>query len=426
MLVISGDVVELKEETFKATGVSMNEFLVVKVVEDRCFVMVDGNKKYDIKVSSISRIIRKKKIFLMTYGWLDDLLRGLINRDHGSIDVRSIEKNSLSIVGEKIAYVPLSRTKNDYFYIDRSGDSRCVQYGKPIPIINSILKLAGRGKLTKEEEHNILSQITADDYYFKEVTGKDITKYYYGEYYLDGGGSLNHSCMRYFDNTNKHNSIFKLYEENASMLVLFAPDGSVAGRAIIWNVRNKYSGEIEFRMMDRVYTQRDMLENLFVKYAEDNGLAHLEAQVRGMHYVLLNKKKKYLDDYKIVLNKELIEYLQFPYLDTWHSASTVRSKELFCCNHKCGSAPVNLTSTRGFICFSNSDEAMELMTTIYKNDGYVFDDDIDDFTNNPHSIAEIYEYSALNNVSCFFRNGEFHIEEDGYYDEEEDDDEWFD
>ena len=100
--------------------------------------------------------------------------------------------------------------------------------------------------------------------YFKVVEGEFIRKWYHENMYeSSNGGQLANSCMRY----PKCQDFLDIYVQNPQVckLLIFTPnDGKLSGRALLWTLENgkKY--------MDRVYTNKDSYDNLFVKWCKEN------------------------------------------------------------------------------------------------------------------------------------------------------------
>ena len=127
---------------------------------------------------------------------------------------------------------------------------------------------------------------------FKVVEGEDIRKWYHENMYeSSNGGQLANSCMRY----SKCQEFLDIYVENSQVckLLIFTPtEGKLSGRALLWTLENgkKY--------MDRVYTNKDSYENLFLKWANENGYSK---GIESSSVVKVNTK-----DYEL-----------YPYMDTF-------------------------------------------------------------------------------------------------------------
>jgi len=110
---------------------------------------------------------------------------------------------------------------------------------------------------------------------FAVVEGSDIQHWYNEKQYVDGGGQLNSSCMRY----NYCSDYLDLYSDNPdkiSLVILMDPtnEKKIKGRAILWEL-DEPSGRT---FMDRIYTVNDSDVILFKDYAKENGWIHKEYQ----------------------------------------------------------------------------------------------------------------------------------------------------
>ena len=131
------------------------------------------------------------------------------------------------------------------------------QTGKPGRIIKKLMKFDYKER-DIEVFNNLLKAHMINNGNFKLVEGSDITKYYHEDMYYKVSGTLGNSCMRY----DECQSYFKVYEDNAKMLVCLKND-LVLGRAIVWEIGGK-------TYMDRVYVCDDYLEEQFFAYAKEN------------------------------------------------------------------------------------------------------------------------------------------------------------
>jgi hypothetical protein len=131
--------------------------------------------------------------------------------------------------------------------------------------------------------------------FFEVVKGDDIIKWYYNENYAARTGQLGQSCMQY----DKCKEYFGIYEENpevCQLLILKDSTGQkIMGRALLWNT------EDDEKYIDRVYTNKDSLLNLFDKWSEKNGYFKNFRNNQGN----LKVKVKPMD------------YGQYPYMDTF-------------------------------------------------------------------------------------------------------------
>jgi hypothetical protein len=146
---------------------------------------------------------------------------------------------------------------------------------------------------------------------FDIVKGDDIIKYYNGNSYIDGGGSLNKSCMRHSD-CSPYFNFYKVNDDKVKMLILYdnINKNKIMGRALIWNV-----DEPDIILMDRIYTSNDSDQNLFIKYAIENGWYYKKTQSFNEESFINDKNEIVNINCKIKINKDKYEY--FPYLDTF-------------------------------------------------------------------------------------------------------------
>lgn len=164
--------------------------------------------------------------------------------------------------------------------------------------------------------------IKLNNFYFKEVSGKDIAKYYHYRNYANLNGSLGNSCMR-----NQEDEVFDIYcyNENCSLIVLFNRYDKVIGRALLWkNVKINNSDET-ISFMDRVYTSNSNHEELFFKYAKDNNYCRKSQQTYGNSSVIFpDNTEKYPTMWLSVCNLDKSSYV--PYLDTFQYLTTNLNK----------------------------------------------------------------------------------------------------
>ncbi len=117
---------------------------------------------------------------------------------------------------------------------------------------------------------------------FDVVTGSKIAYWYNEDYYEDGGGSLNNSCMAsvdsdYFDiyTENSQVSLVILYDDNGSIEGEKYTSNKIKGRAILWDATiNGNPG----KFMDRIYTTHDSDVDVFKQFAEKNGWFYKRSQ----------------------------------------------------------------------------------------------------------------------------------------------------
>ena len=110
---------------------------------------------------------------------------------------------------------------------------------------------------------------------FEIVSGTGVTYWYNGERYVEGGGSLNNSCMRH-SNCEDYLEFYVINTDKISLLILkdVENDEKIRGRAILWQLDSP-SGRT---FMDRIYTSKDSDIILFQDFAKENGWLYKKYQ----------------------------------------------------------------------------------------------------------------------------------------------------
>lgn len=356
MITLKGDKVKLQDLYFerakRKAGVDENLFTVIKTDGAILTLISSNGKRFNIFDNHID-IVEPQRVrakFGYTFRNLFDcsennILSNIYNR-LCHCNVRNIEKNYFDINFNPdkkvldVTFMHLSKARriNDGYYESKSRD-----ISKPIKLINEILRANNKQLLSKEEELEVLNLVTIKDFYdFQIVSGDDIAKYYCEDYYADGGGSLNKSCMRYF---GVDTGVFDIYKDNAKMIIMKDKEKDIIyGRAIIWNIENSKTEE-KITFMDRIYTQKEIYEILFKEYAEKNNMAYLNVQQRGECGAKYKGEDIDLTDYRLKLKKDIYKYSMFPYVDTWCNVPMIFSNILEC---ECGNyGDIDLTNTDG-------------------------------------------------------------------------------
>ncbi len=160
----------------------------------------------------------------------------------------------------------------------------------------------------------------------KIVEGSDIQKYYLEENYFkpDGYkyGSLWNSCMRQKD----RNKFLKLYSSNDSikMVVMFAEDGTVRSRALLWENVCEHNSDKTFKFMDRVYSIYDHDVDTFKMWAKENGyISKWEQSAKSETLFDIDGEPARL---KLFVTLENSEFSYYPYLDTFKYFSPSRNR----------------------------------------------------------------------------------------------------
>lgn len=153
---------------------------------------------------------------------------------------------------------------------------------------------------------------------FDVVTGNEIASWYWYENYVDGGGTLNNSCMAEVDS-----EYLDIYSKNSqvSLVILYSDDGDIKddkytstkikGRALLWDCEIDGTKQ---SFMDRIYTTFDSDVELFKQFAEKNGWYYKVDQSMEPRGEVTNGQTKKRVEIKVHLNTSKFEY--YPYCDT--------------------------------------------------------------------------------------------------------------
>lgn len=153
---------------------------------------------------------------------------------------------------------------------------------------------------------------------FDIVTGKKISYWYDKDNYVDGGGSLNNSCMASVDSDffdiycyNPQVSMVILYGDNGTIKDDKYTDSKIKGRAILWDC--KIDG-VSAKFMDRIYTASDSDVELFKQYAEKNGWWYKKRQTMEPDEYITDGSNTKEAIIEVNLNDASWDY--YPYCDT--------------------------------------------------------------------------------------------------------------
>jgi hypothetical protein len=153
---------------------------------------------------------------------------------------------------------------------------------------------------------------------FDIVKGDSISYWYDYEKYLDGGGTLNNSCMAevdtsYFDiyTRNKQVSLVILYDDNGQVQEDKYTSTKIKGRAILWDA--KVNGE-DAIFMDRIYTTHDSDVELFKQFAQKNKWFYKESQSMAPGEIITNGTIS--GRWDIFVDVDNADFGRYPYVDT--------------------------------------------------------------------------------------------------------------
>lgn len=259
-----------------------------------------------------------------------EVAKYLLSRHNASgkrYEITFIDKTNKN---DKVSFLQVNRAKR---FFDESGDEKIdvwafnqdynKRLGRPGKVWKEQRSEITIGKFTNkiyksDIENNIKANITPKQledfvnlyksYYdlekdaykrFEIVSGEEIKKWYLYENYESQRGQLGASCMRH----KGCQDYFNIYIQNpevVSLVILKSQkdDTKITGRALLWTATN---GD---KILDRIYFINDSDENLFKKFANENGWKTKS-----------NLTWQELDKYEIQLKKWIFD--KYPYLDTF-------------------------------------------------------------------------------------------------------------
>jgi len=153
---------------------------------------------------------------------------------------------------------------------------------------------------------------------FDIVSGDKIAHWYYCDQYVDGGGSLNNSCMAEVDS-----EYFDIYCNNRqiSLVILYSEDGKIEdgkyisnkikGRALLWDCQ---IGGVSSKFMDRIYTAQDSDVELFKQFAESKGFWYKKSQTMDPDEDITDGTNS--KSIRIVADLDDTDFEYYPYMDT--------------------------------------------------------------------------------------------------------------
>lgn len=153
---------------------------------------------------------------------------------------------------------------------------------------------------------------------FDIVKGGEIAYWYDYNKYVDGGGTLNNSCMAEVDS-----DYFEIYTSNSqvSLVILYDDSGEISGekyksskikgRAILWDA--EINGQ-SAKFMDRIYTTYDSDVDLFKQFAQKNGWFYKDSQSMTPREYITDGTSKSRPEIIVKVDKADCDY--YPYVDT--------------------------------------------------------------------------------------------------------------
>ncbi len=182
------------------------------------------------------------------------------------------------------------------------------QNGRPGKVIRKLFK-DKLAKLIPDKEFEIFSnkykaEYNGDDHEFTLLPSKKISAVYGME--REPGGRLGDSCM------NDDTDYFDIYKncKQLQILIMKNKEGKLCGRALVWKVSD------DFTLMDRIYTCKDFLDEMFISYAIKQGWHYKK------HYATFDYKDEFITPLGKEIQKDLkiitpTEFDKYPYIDTF-------------------------------------------------------------------------------------------------------------
>lgn len=153
---------------------------------------------------------------------------------------------------------------------------------------------------------------------FDIVKGGEIAYWYDYNRYVDGGGTLNNSCMAevdpdYFEiyTANSQVSLVILYDDSGEITGEKYKSNKIKGRALLWDA--EINGQ-SAKFMDRIYTTYDSDVDLFKQFAQKNGWFYKDSQSMSPRENITNGSVISRPEIIVKVDKADCDY--YPYCDT--------------------------------------------------------------------------------------------------------------
>ena len=146
---------------------------------------------------------------------------------------------------------------------------------------------------------------------FQVVDGENLRRWYHEKSYAQGSGILNGSCMRY-EAAQKFLDMYVKNPEKCALVILTDGAGKLIGRALLWKNLRKPNGKT---FMDRIYTIKQSDEEMFKKFAKENGWIY-KYQQSSHDASYMDGDKRVYDSLSLQLTPVPQSYSKYPYMDT--------------------------------------------------------------------------------------------------------------
>lgn len=272
---------------------------------------IEASKKF----KSIVDNLRKHSL---AAGYLSAVLNGEVNDEHLKGDINYLDISNDGTQVTFLTYTKIIKHKKNSFsgVTDEFYSLNERSAVKPAKIFSKIFGYDFLTTNLRDEEiekfHNVWQAAQKSDD-LTLVSGKEILPYYhYGSYPAENGSTLWKSCMR----QNEKQKCLTLYAENpevCSMLVKLEQN-KVVGRALFWQFKDAHTGK-DMKIVDRIYTYHDWLEETFKKWATQNGAMFKARQRHDDATLITPTGTLYEEEIHIPIAKVDVGY--YPYMDTF-------------------------------------------------------------------------------------------------------------
>lgn len=125
---------------------------------------------------------------------------------------------------------------------------------------------------------------------FRLVSGEEIRFWYLEDNYVNGGGQLNSSCMRY-ERCQPYLDIYVKNPEVCQLLIYVDKSNRLLGRALVWKLTDK-TRSCDY-LLDRIYTRfdndSDKISNWFEEHFKTTDYNSFPNNIRGCSVTIKNK-----------------------------------------------------------------------------------------------------------------------------------------
>ena len=237
----------------------------------------------------------------------------------------------------------------------------------------------------------------AKDYEFIVVSGSSICTNYDGDYYSDGNGSLQGSCMR---NDPEFMRLYADNPESIEMLVMKDSDGNVCGRALLWKeakcTETSDDDLLEvgsyYKVMDRIYYTKESQIESFKDWARENGYLFKDKQSYDYYTTFNTPKGEYVEAF-FEIRMPNINQKYYPYIDTFFCVDTWKC---LLHNNQSEHSDFEARTTDGGV---DRVKCYHLEEYIDRDDA-VYIETLDDYVHHDHAICigDTWYYSEEGNI----------------------------